>query len=88
LTPDEAVYIMREAITVILLMVAPILGLGISVGLVVSVLQATTQIQEPTLAFVPKIIAVLVAVMIFSNWVVGLVVDFTERLWVDGLGVL
>ncbi len=88
MTPDEAVYIMREAITVILLMVAPILGLGISVGLVVSVLQATTQIQEPTLAFVPKIIAVLVAVMIFSNWVVGLVVDFTERLWVDGLGVL
>jgi len=88
MSPDEAVDILREAVTVILLMVAPILGLGLSVGLLVSVLQATTQVQEPTLAFVPKIIAVLVSVMLFSNWVVGLVVDFTQQLWVDGLGVL
>ncbi len=88
MTPETAIYILREGITVALLMVAPILGLGLSVGLVVSILQATTQVQEPTLAFVPKIVAVLVAVMIFAGWVVELIVDFTEQLWLDGLGVL
>ncbi len=88
MTPDTAVYILREGITVALLMVAPILGLGLSVGLMVSILQATTQIQEPTLAFVPKIIAVLVAVMLFSGWAVGLIVEFTRELWENGLGVL
>lgn len=71
----------REAITVVLMMALPILGSGLAVGLAVSIFQATTQIQEPTLAFVPKIAAVLVAVMLFGGWVLNILVTFTLDLW-------
>jgi len=56
---DQAIVIdvAREAIKSVLLVSAPILGLGLLVGLIVSIVQATTQIQEPTLSFIPKIIA-------------------------------
>ncbi|MEW5785290.1 MAG: flagellar biosynthesis protein FliQ [Bacillota bacterium] len=85
MTPDGALTVVREAIMIILIMVAPILGSGLLVGLTVSILQATTQIQEPTLAFVPKIIAVLLAVMIFGGWIMKMVVEFTLQLWGQGL---
>ncbi|NLJ56229.1 MAG: EscS/YscS/HrcS family type III secretion system export apparatus protein, partial [Firmicutes bacterium] len=51
------------------------------VGLAVSVFQATTQIQEPTLAFVPKIAAVLVAILIFGSWMMRMLMNFTANLW-------
>lgn len=86
MTADGVLHVAREAITVILLMALPILGSGLAVGLAVSLIQATTQIQEPTLAFVPKIVAVLVALMIFGGWVMNLLVQFTLQLWGEGLG--
>jgi flagellar biosynthesis protein FliQ len=85
MTPDGLLNIVQQAIVVILIMVAPILGSGLAVGLTVSILQATTQIQEPTLAFVPKIVAVLLAVMFFGGWVFNHVVQFTIELWSQGL---
>jgi flagellar biosynthetic protein FliQ len=85
MTPDGLLNIVQQAIVVILIMVAPILGSGLAVGLTVSILQATTQIQEPTLAFVPKIVAVLLAVMFFGGWVFNHVVQFTIVLWSEGL---
>lgn len=85
MTPDGLLNIVQQAIVVILIMVAPILGSGLAVGLTVSILQATTQIQEPTLAFVPKIVAVLLAVMFFGGWVFNHVVQFTIELWSEGL---
>ncbi|HOB86169.1 MAG TPA: flagellar biosynthesis protein FliQ [Bacillota bacterium] len=86
--PETVLYVVREAITVTLFMVAPILGSGLIVGLVISLIMATTQIQEPTLAFVPKIIAVLLAIIIFGGWVINLVIQFTLNLWGSGLGQL
>lgn len=71
----------REGITTILLVSAPVLGIGLAVGLLVSIFQATTQIQEPTLAFVPKIAAVLLALLIFGGWIMRIVTDFTQTLW-------
>lgn len=59
---------------------APMLGLGLIVGLLVSIFQATTQIHEQTLAFIPKIVAVFVAVLIFGPWILNVLVDFTSRL--------
>jgi flagellar biosynthesis protein FliQ len=59
---------------------APMLGVGLIVGLIVSIFQATTQIQEQTLAFVPKIIAVFLAVLIFGPWILNVMVDFTSQL--------
>jgi len=61
---------------VVLLVSAPMLGLGLTVGLAVSVFQATTSIQEQTLAFIPKIIAVFVAILIFGPWMLRIMVEF------------
>ena len=88
MAPDGLLNIVQQAIVIILIMVAPILGSGLAVGLTVSILQATTQIQEPTLAFVPKIVAVLLAVMIFGGWVFSNVIQFTIQLWGEGLRLM
>ncbi|HHW15034.1 MAG TPA: flagellar biosynthesis protein FliQ [Firmicutes bacterium] len=72
------VQIGRDALTTVLLVSAPLLGLGLVVGLAVSILQATTQIQEQTLSFVPKIVAVLVGVVVFGPWMLGVLLDFAR----------
>jgi flagellar biosynthetic protein FliQ len=69
-----------QALFTVLKVSAPMLGMGLIVGLLVSIFQATTQIQEQTLAFVPKIIAVFVAVLVFGPWILNVMVDFTSRL--------
>lgn len=81
MTPEFVLNIAREAITTILIVSAPVLGIGLAVGLLVSIFQATTQIQEPTLAFVPKIAAVFIALLIFGGWIMRLVMAFTFDLW-------
>ncbi|RIV29373.1 flagellar biosynthetic protein FliQ [Alicyclobacillaceae bacterium I2511] len=58
----------------------PILGFGLVVGLVVSLFQATTQIQEQTLAFVPKIAAVMLALLIFGPWMLATLIDFAHQI--------
>ena len=68
-----------------LMVAAPVLGTGLAVGLLVSIFQATTQIQEQTLAFVPKIAAVLLAILLFGAWIIRVITNFTLRLW-EGLG--
>lgn len=70
----------REALYTVLLVSAPVLGLGLAVGLAVSIFQATTQLQEQTLAFVPKIIAVFIALVIFGPWMLSVLMDFTKGL--------
>lgn len=56
------------------------LGIGLIVGLMVSIFQATTQINEQTLAFIPKIVAVFVAILLFGPWILNVMVDFTSHL--------
>jgi flagellar biosynthetic protein FliQ len=73
--------IAQEALFTIILISAPILGLALLVGLLVSIFQATTQIQEPTLTFIPKIIAVLFSIIVFGPWMLGIIIDFTTRLF-------
>lgn len=60
-----------------LLVAGPLLILALAVGLLVSIFQATTQIQEQTLAFIPKIIAVLVGIVVFGPWMLTTIVEFT-----------
>lgn len=69
----------RDAIVTVLLVSGPMVGLGLLVGLVVSLLMATTQIQEQTLAFVPKILAVFVAMLVFGSWMMRVMLDFAQR---------
>ncbi len=80
---DQAIVIdvAREAIKSVLLVSAPILGLGLLVGLIVSIVQATTQIQEPTLSFIPKIIAVSLTMLFFGPWMMNIMYEFTVRLF-------
>ena len=59
------------------------LGLGLAVGLLVSVFQATTSIQEATLAFIPKIIAVFVAILIFGPWMLSILVEYFTNIFVN-----
>lgn len=70
----------QDAIRTVLFVAAPMLIISLSVGLIVSVIQAVTQIQEATLAFVPKIIAVFISILIFGPWIINLVTEFTSGL--------
>jgi len=81
MSSDLAVQIGRDALFMVMLVSAPMLGLGLLVGVLVSVFQATTQIQEQTLAFIPKIIAVFVAVLVFGPWIITIMVDYTRELF-------
>ncbi|GFN31881.1 flagellar biosynthesis protein FliQ [Paenibacillus xylaniclasticus] len=69
-----------EAVFIILKTSAPMLVIGLAVGLIVSIFQATTHIQEQTLAFVPKIVAVFVAMIFFGPWILNTLVDFTYNI--------
>lgn len=69
-----------DAVYIILQVSAPLILIALAVGLIVSIFQATTQIQEQTLAFVPKIIAVLISVLFFGPWILSNLVDFTFNL--------
>ena len=80
---DLVIQLGQEALMVVLLVSAPMLGLGLSVGLAVSVFQATTSIQEQTLAFIPKIIAVFVAILIFGPWMLRIMVEFFSGIFVN-----
>lgn len=72
-----------RALWVTLLISAPILGLGLAVGVAISIFQAVTQIQEMTLTFVPKIIAIFIAILIFGKWMILLLLNFTSNLWIN-----
>lgn len=70
----------REALYSALLVAAPPLIVGLAVGLLISIFQATTQIQEQTLTFVPKIVAVLLSILIFGSWMLSIITGFTTEL--------
>jgi flagellar biosynthesis protein FliQ len=72
-----------RALWVTLLVSGPILGLGLAVGVAVSIFQAVTQIQEMTLTFIPKIIAIFIAILIFGKWMMLVLLNFTSNLWVN-----
>ncbi|HKM18041.1 MAG TPA: flagellar biosynthesis protein FliQ [Limnochordia bacterium] len=65
--------------TTVLLVAGPALGMGLIVGLTVSIFQATTQIQEQTLTFIPKIIAVLASILLFGPWMLRVLVNFGSQ---------
>ena len=79
--PYEAIDLARRAVTTVLLVGAPVLATALIVGLIVSVLQAVTQVQEQTLSFVPKIVAVLVAVALTGPWMLDRLVEFGREMF-------
>ena len=80
---DVVIQLGQEALMIVMLVSAPMLGLGLLVGLMVSVFQATTSIQEQTLAFIPKILAVFVAILIFGPWMLRIMVEYVTNIMVN-----
>lgn len=80
MSQDFIIYLARESVYLILLISGPLLGTSLAVGLLISIFQATTQIQEQTLTFVPKIALVLVVLIIGGPWMLNLLIAFTNNL--------
>jgi flagellar biosynthesis protein FliQ len=76
----EVVDIARDAIVVLLQVSGPVMLVGLAIGLVVSLVQAITHIQEMTLAFVPKILAIFASLMLFAPFMIAQLVSFMERI--------
>ena len=81
MTPEMVVTIGREALTAVLMVSAPLLLVALVVGLVISIFQAVTQINEMTLTFVPKILGVALALLIFLPWMINLLTDFARHMF-------
>ncbi|MGM0378539.1 MAG: flagellar biosynthesis protein FliQ [Bacillota bacterium] len=77
----EVIDVFVLAIKTILMLASPMLIVGLLVGLIIAIFQATTQIQEQTLAFVPKIIAILFTLLFASNWIINTLVEFTKEIF-------
>ncbi len=71
----------ERGIYTILLITGPLLMLALGVGLLVSIFQATTQIQEQTLAFIPKIVAVLIGLIVFGPWMLNTIIEFAADIF-------
>jgi flagellar biosynthetic protein FliQ len=83
MNPDMVGQVARDAIEITLYLTLPILGVGLVVGLLVSLFQAVTQIQEATLVFVPKLVVVLLALLFLSPWMMRKMLTYTEQIIVN-----
>jgi len=77
MSPETVVHVGRKAVETVLLSAGPMLIAAMVVGLVVSIFQAATQINEQTMTFIPKIVAVFVTLLIFGPWIMNLLITFT-----------
>ncbi len=83
MNPEIVMDIGRHALWVTVLLAAPLLLSALTVGLIIGLFQAATQIQEQTLSFIPKLISLVVALLFGGNWMINTLVDFTKRLFLD-----
>ena len=81
MTEGQVLDVAKEAIYTIIICSAPMLIISLVVGLIISIFQTVTSIQEQTLTFVPKIIAVFVGLMIFGSWILTNLTEFVTTLW-------
>lgn len=70
----------RQTVTLIIMLSTPLLAVTLIIGLIVSIVQAVTQIQEPTLSFVPKMLGVFIALALFGPWMLNTMLVFTANL--------
>lgn len=83
ITQGDVITIAKDAIYVIIVASAPLLVISLIVGLVISIFQTVTSIQEQTLTFVPKIVAVFAGILLFGSWMLDIMSNFMIRLWTD-----
>lgn len=80
MTPEFVIGFARQAMELALMMAMPMLGVGLMVGVVVSVIQAATQIQEMTLTFIPKVVSIFVALLVAFPWMLDKMTTYTRNL--------
>lgn len=78
---SEALSILQTAFLVLLKIAGPVLMIALVVGLIVSIIQAATQIQEQTLSFVPKLLAIIAALIITGNFILNSLIEFTQSIF-------
>lgn len=83
MTPELVTGLSKDTLRITLLLAVPLLGTGLIVGLTVSIFQAVTQIQELTLTFVPKILAVLLVLVLLFPWMMQIMLHFTSNLFMN-----
>ena len=83
MTVDDIIRIGSDALYTVVITAAPVLLISLIVGLIVSIFQTVTSIQEQTLTFVPKILAIFLALLVFGHWMMTNMVEFMTRLWAD-----
>ena len=83
MTPTQAITLSQNAVTVTMLVSAPLLLVAMVVGLLISLFQAVTQIQEMTLTFVPKIVAMMLTILFLASWMLTKLTDYTHDLIVS-----
>lgn len=81
MTDIMVINVMRDSLMTIILVSAPILGVGMFVGLIISIFQTTTSIQEQTLTFVPKIVAIFMMLIVFGSWMIRTLVNYTYHVF-------
>jgi flagellar biosynthetic protein FliQ len=81
MTPGTVMEIGRQAVEVTLVLAAPMLITALVVGLIISIFQAATQINESTLQFVPKLVAMFIVMILFGPWMLQYVMDYIQRLF-------
>jgi len=81
MTPELAMDFVTDGLRTALLVAAPMLLSGLAVGLVVSIFQSVTQVQEVTLTFIPKILAIMVAAIVFFPWILQIMVSYTSDIF-------
>ena len=86
--PETVLDIGQEALWLAVMLAGPLLGAALAVGLFIGVIQAATQIQEMTLSFIPKLLALVVVLFIVGPWMLRIVVTFSERLFMDIPGLV
>jgi len=81
MTPEYVLSLASHALIVALSIAAPMLLVGLVVGVSISLFQAVTQIQEVSLAFIPKIMSMVLSVLLFSSWMLNKLISLTNELW-------
>lgn len=81
MTQTFVLHLAREALMMVVILSLPTLAVAMLVGLIIGILQATTQVQEQTLSFVPKIVAVFVTLIVAAGWLLNIAIKFTTKLY-------
>ncbi|MCL6264695.1 flagellar biosynthesis protein FliQ [Craterilacuibacter sp. RT1T] len=81
MSPELVINLVQQALFTLIVVAAPVLGVSLLVGLLVSILQAATQINEMTLTFIPKLMALFLVLLLAGPWMLNTMMDFTIRLY-------